>query len=208
MVDSLNAEIALGTITSVQDAIQWLGYTYLFVRMRREPFIYGMPSTSQMTGRWCTGMPHDELKDDPQLGNKRNELITQSARHLATAKMARYDEHTNAFVISDLGRIAAKYYLKHQTIDVFSTSPYSHWDKLMRRWAVPRKNAERRFIRYAFKSYWSKSSEYDWANDKFEQIQLRETEVPELTAIMETEEYCPLEVKGGVSTKQGKVNIL
>ena len=42
MVDSLNAEIALGTITSVQDAIQWLGYTYLFVRMRREPFIYGM----------------------------------------------------------------------------------------------------------------------------------------------------------------------
>ena len=41
MVDALNAEIALGTITSVQDAIQWLGYTYLFVRMRREPFIYG-----------------------------------------------------------------------------------------------------------------------------------------------------------------------
>jgi antiviral helicase SLH1 len=43
---------------------------------------------------------------------------------------------------------------------------------------------------------------------QFEQIQLRETEIPELTAIMETEEYCPLEVKGGVSTKQGKVNIL
>jgi antiviral helicase SLH1 len=49
MVDSLNAEIALGTITSVQDAIQWLGYTYLFVRMRREPFIYGMLSPLQMT---------------------------------------------------------------------------------------------------------------------------------------------------------------
>lgn len=43
---------------------------------------------------------------------------------------------------------------------------------------------------------------------EFEQIQLRETEMPELTAIMESEEYCPLEVKGGVSTKQGKVNIL
>jgi len=78
-------------------------------------------------------MPHDELKDDPQLGNKRNELITQSARHLATAKMARYDEHTNAFVISDLGRIAAKYYLKHQTIDVFSASLHSHRYKLIGR---------------------------------------------------------------------------
>ena len=51
MVDSLNAEIALGTITSVQDAIQWLGYTYLFVRMRREPFIYGMCFPSQTAAR-------------------------------------------------------------------------------------------------------------------------------------------------------------
>lgn len=41
MVDSLNAEVSLGTITNVQEAIQWLGYTYLFVRMRKEPFIYG-----------------------------------------------------------------------------------------------------------------------------------------------------------------------
>jgi antiviral helicase SLH1 len=30
MVDSLNAEIALGTIANVQEGIQWLGYTYLF----------------------------------------------------------------------------------------------------------------------------------------------------------------------------------
>ncbi len=44
-------------------------------------------------------MPHDEPKDDPQLGNKRNQLITQS----------------------DLGRIAAKYYLKYQTMEIFST---------------------------------------------------------------------------------------
>ena len=30
MVDSLNAEVSLGTIGNVQEAIQWLGYTYLF----------------------------------------------------------------------------------------------------------------------------------------------------------------------------------
>ena len=41
MVDALNAEIALGTVANVQDAIQWLGYTYLFVRMRKNPFQYG-----------------------------------------------------------------------------------------------------------------------------------------------------------------------
>lgn len=32
MVDALNAEISLGTIANVQEAIQWLGYTYLFGR--------------------------------------------------------------------------------------------------------------------------------------------------------------------------------
>jgi antiviral helicase SLH1 len=60
MVDSLNAEISLGTIRNMQEAIEWLGYTYLFgelagvarhkahltnviptVRMKRNPFVYG-----------------------------------------------------------------------------------------------------------------------------------------------------------------------
>jgi hypothetical protein len=74
--------------------------------MRREPFIYGMP--------------HDEPRDDPQLGNKRNALIVQSARQLSAAKMIRFDEISHSFQISDLGRIAAKYYLRYQTIEVFS----------------------------------------------------------------------------------------
>lgn len=30
MIDALNAEVSLGTIANVQEAIQWLGYTYLF----------------------------------------------------------------------------------------------------------------------------------------------------------------------------------
>jgi replicative superfamily II helicase len=41
-MDSLNAEIALGTVANTRDAVQWLGYTYLFVRMRMNPFLYGM----------------------------------------------------------------------------------------------------------------------------------------------------------------------
>jgi len=42
LMDSLNAEIALGTVAHTRDAVQWLGYTYLFVRMRMNPFLYGM----------------------------------------------------------------------------------------------------------------------------------------------------------------------
>jgi antiviral helicase SLH1 len=41
IVDALNAEIALGTVVNTHDAVRWLGYTYLFVRMRKNPFVYG-----------------------------------------------------------------------------------------------------------------------------------------------------------------------
>ena len=41
MIDALNAEISLGTVSNTRDAVQWLGYTYLFVRMRMNPFAYG-----------------------------------------------------------------------------------------------------------------------------------------------------------------------
>lgn len=30
MTDSLNAEISLGTVSNVAEAVQWIGYTYLF----------------------------------------------------------------------------------------------------------------------------------------------------------------------------------
>ncbi|WWD03969.1 hypothetical protein V865_002029 [Kwoniella europaea PYCC6329] len=168
MVDSLNAEISLGTIANVSEAIQWLGYTYLFVRMRKEPFIYGMP--------------HDVTKDDPQLGNKRNELISQAARLLQAAKMIRYDEIANTFAVSDLGRIAAKYYLRYQTIEVFHTK---------------------------FNPRMSNADLFQMLCEatEFDQIQLRENEVEELEAINKSD-VIPLEVAGGATDKRGKVNIL
>ena len=42
MKDNLNAEVALGTVTNVKEACAWLGYTYLFIRMRINPLAYGI----------------------------------------------------------------------------------------------------------------------------------------------------------------------
>lgn len=39
--DMLNAEVVLGTISNVTDAMDWLGYTYLYVRMVNTPTLYG-----------------------------------------------------------------------------------------------------------------------------------------------------------------------
>ena len=41
--DMLNAELVLGTVQNVDDCVAWLGYTYLFVRMMRNPTLYGIP---------------------------------------------------------------------------------------------------------------------------------------------------------------------
>lgn len=40
--DNLNAEVVLGTVTNVREACAWLGYTYLFIRMRTNPLAYGV----------------------------------------------------------------------------------------------------------------------------------------------------------------------
>lgn len=66
------------------------------------------------------GVTRDSVQDDPQLGGKRNELIGVAARKLAETKMIVYDVHEGSFRITDLGRIAAKYYIRHSSIEIFN----------------------------------------------------------------------------------------
>merc|ERR1719461_1709976 len=40
--DVLNSELVLGTIQNMKDAVAWLGYSYLFIRMIRQPALYGV----------------------------------------------------------------------------------------------------------------------------------------------------------------------
>jgi antiviral helicase SLH1 len=47
-------------------------------------------------------------------------LVHGAATKLDMLQMIKYDQVTNSFFISDLGRIAAKYYLKHETVEILS----------------------------------------------------------------------------------------
>ena len=46
--DHLNAEIVLGTVTNVEEAVKWLQYTYLYVRMLKNPIAYGINYTEKV----------------------------------------------------------------------------------------------------------------------------------------------------------------
>ncbi|THH02446.1 hypothetical protein EW026_g463 [Hermanssonia centrifuga] len=169
MIDSLNAEIALGTVANVHDAVQWLGYTYLVVRIRKNPFQYGLT--------W------DEVAEDRTLGAKRSQLVTEAAKRLSEARMIAFDRQTGAFAITDLGRISAKYYIRHASIEVFN------------------------------KEFKPKLTEADVLNvlsmsTEFNQIQVRENEVKELKELMEDTSCVPCTVKSGTDDSKGKVNIL
>uniref|UniRef100_A0ABP0ELL8 RQC trigger complex helicase Slh1p n=1 Tax=[Candida] anglica TaxID=148631 RepID=A0ABP0ELL8_9ASCO len=106
LVDNLNAEISLGTVTTVDEAIQWMGYTYMMVRMRQNPFAYGID--------------RKELELDPTLMNKRHDMVVSAARRLHSLQMIVFDEQSGAFTAKDLGRIASDFYLLNNSVEVFN----------------------------------------------------------------------------------------
>ena len=106
MVDNLNAELSLGTITNVDEAVTWLSYTYLYVRMRKNPLVYGMA--------------HTEPAEDPLLGKKRRDIIVAAAKNLHKAQMIIYDEKTGYLTPKDLGRIASNYYVSYNSVNTYN----------------------------------------------------------------------------------------
>lgn len=61
LADQLNAEIVLGSVQNAREALNWLGYTYLYIRMLRNPTLYGLP--------------HDILSRDLLLEERRADLV-------------------------------------------------------------------------------------------------------------------------------------
>ncbi|KAL1514923.1 hypothetical protein AB1Y20_004002 [Prymnesium parvum] len=105
LCDHLNAEISLGTVTSVREAVTWLSYTYLYVRMCRNPLAYGIP--------------FDQKESDPRLYAWRTELVKSMAARLDAARMVRFHPPSGSLDATDLGRTAAHFYLTVGTIEAF-----------------------------------------------------------------------------------------
>lgn len=101
LADNLNAEIVLGNIRNRDEGVDWLGYTYLFVRMIRSPGLYSV------------GADYDQ---DEALEQKRVDLIHSAAVILEKAGLVKYDKRLGALQATDLGRIASHYYITHRSM--------------------------------------------------------------------------------------------
>ncbi|KAK0637336.1 Sec63 Brl domain-containing protein [Bombardia bombarda] len=112
LVDNLNAEIALGTVTSIPEAVTWIGYSYLFVRMKRNPMAYGI--------EWS------EYENDRMLVQRRSKLAIEAARTLQQSQMIIFNESTQELRSKDIGRIASQFYIQHASIQIFNTMMGPH----------------------------------------------------------------------------------
>ncbi len=112
LADHLNAEIVNGTVNNIKEAASWLSYTFLFVRMCKNPLVYGIE--------------YDTLYSDPQLEHKRLQLVRDAADLLDSCMMCRFDKRSGNLAVTNLGRIASHYYIKHGTIEAFNTMLSPH----------------------------------------------------------------------------------
>ena len=101
LADNLNAEIVLGSIRSRDEAVDWLGYTYLFVRMLRSPGLYSVGP---------------EYEDDEALEQKRVDLVHSAATVLEKSSLVKYDKKSGKLQPTELGRIASHYYITHNSM--------------------------------------------------------------------------------------------
>lgn len=98
LCDALNAEIAIGNILNLDDAIGWLNLTYMAIRMR-----------GGKNGSGYSGAHNDRLRD---MANETFEILNKF-------KLIRYVKINGAVHSTELGRIACKYYMSYRSIASF-----------------------------------------------------------------------------------------
>ena len=105
LADNLNAEIVLGNVRNRDEGVEWLGYSYLYVRMLRSPGLYRVGA---------------DYADDEALEQKRVDLIHSAATVLERAGLVKYDKKSGKLQSTELGRISSHYYISHNSMSTYN----------------------------------------------------------------------------------------
>jgi pre-mRNA-splicing helicase BRR2 len=114
--DHLNAEVVLGSIQTMDEAIDWLGYTFLYVRMLQNPSLYGIDDRLVL--------------EDPSLDIRRRDLIHTAATLLEKSHLIRYDRKAGSLQATPLGRVSSQYYISYASMGVYSRSLRPHMSEI------------------------------------------------------------------------------
>ncbi|KAL1964042.1 hypothetical protein VTN77DRAFT_7588 [Rasamsonia byssochlamydoides] len=104
LINHLNAEIGLGTVTDIETAIRWLGGTFLFVRLRRNPTHYKLRENADRK---------DEDEMLRQICEKDVALLQDCGLVSSEGKLKS----------TPFGDAMAKYYVKFETMRILLSLP-------------------------------------------------------------------------------------
>ncbi|NXT48581.1 HFM1 helicase, partial [Pluvianellus socialis] len=104
LVEHLNAEIVLKTVTDVTVALEWIRSTFLYIRALKNPTHYGFSSGLDKIG----------------IEAKLQELCLKNLNDLSSFDLIRMDEANN-FKPTETGRLMAWYYIAFDTVKQFFT---------------------------------------------------------------------------------------
>ncbi|XP_027746492.1 probable ATP-dependent DNA helicase HFM1 isoform X4 [Empidonax traillii] len=104
LVEHLNAEIVLHTVTDVTVALEWIRSTFLYIRALKNPTHYGFSPGLDKIG----------------IEAKLQELCLKNLNDLSSFDLIRMDEANN-FKPTETGRLMAWYYIAFDTVKQFFT---------------------------------------------------------------------------------------
>ena len=107
--ETLNAEISLGSVSSVPEAKEWLKYTFFYIRLLRNPSAY-----NKELGKARNAL--DRRADTEEFLQKK---LVETIEELHNLRLIRFDQKVLFLNSTDLGRIASNYYIKCETMEHF-----------------------------------------------------------------------------------------
>jgi activating signal cointegrator complex subunit 3 len=100
--DHLNAEIVAGTISTKQDAMDYITWTYFFRRLVMNPSFYKLDDTST-----------------EKINRYLSQLVQGAVQDLVLSYCVQVAEDDYSLMATTLGRISSYYYLNHMTVRMF-----------------------------------------------------------------------------------------
>ncbi|UKJ88638.1 U5 small nuclear ribonucleoprotein-specific helicase [Theileria orientalis] len=116
----LNAEVVLRNVTNLQQALKWIKTTYLYVRIQKNPLLYGFnPSSANDEGEESENTYNIDAEE---LDNHLLVLINSSFVFLEKNGLVKYERKSGMVTSTGLGVIASNYYLRPESIKIYSDS--------------------------------------------------------------------------------------
>ena len=186
--DHLNAEIVSGTVSNVNEAMEWLKYTYLYIRMKKNHIAYGI-SFSQIEN------------DGGNLDNTVREMIINAGKLLDSHHMIRMDIDSGNMSVSGLGRVASHFYIQAASVEIFN--------ELLEEQEQNNNDPD---IDYSSNNNWSDSRlcHIICSAKEFENVRIRQDESKEMEDIQRNNKCClfPIDDCTTIDEHAGKCSVL